>query len=317
MGLTRSQVSGLAEACLALGEEASDDSGFVPVRRLLNRFDAELVMRPMLVEAILCEAADQALGHSLRWRLLVDNEKYRVTSEQVDLESATTPLPERFRNTIAHELTHSLAFRAKEFGVALTLPVRGAGQTSADLVADIERRTEQLSPLLLMPNSVINRWFPSSLPRLSLEHLINARKGMGVSRYVLVQRLNLLAEYGNPRFIERPCFQSTIIGVGTWTREGTAVLGGWPLFAKFYNGEAPAFVYMLRKAKTMGVSAIITDPEFALNGGTKSSIVVQASTGTALKSNSQSLMIELSVESVRAHPGATFLFLGRGVAKGG
>jgi hypothetical protein len=312
MALTRTQVDGLAAACLALGEEASDNQGFVSVRELLHRFDAELVMRPLLVEAMLCEAAEVAplADRSSRWRLLVDDEKYEFTPTQVDEETSATPLPERFRNTIAHELTHSLAFRGKEFGVALMLPKRGQRESAADLVADIERRTEQLSPLLLMPDSVVDKWFPSALPHLSIEHLMSARKSMAVSRHLLVQRLNLLAEYGNPLFIERQCFQDVAVGLGTWTREGVALLSGWPLFSKFRNGEPPAFVPMLRKAKSMGASTIVAEQTFVLNGGASRSVVLEV---PAVKPNRMSLLVELSVEPIRARAGATFLFLARRV----
>lgn len=308
MALTRTQVGGLAAACLALGEEASDNQGFVSVRELLHRFDAELVMRPLLVEAMLCGASEtgSAAVRPSRWRLLVDDEKYNVTLTQVDEESSATPLPERFRNTVAHELTHSLAFRGKELGVALTLPTRGHGESAADLVADIERRTEQLSPLLLMPDSVVGRWFPSTLPHLSIEHLMSARKGMGVSRHLLVQRLNLLAEYGNRLFIERQCFQDTAVGVGIWTREGGAVFSGWPLFAKFHNGEPPAFVSMLRKVKSVGSSTVVDAPTFFLNGGANRSVVLKV---PAVKHSRGAASVELSVEPVRPRAGATFLFL--------
>ena len=315
MGLTQTQVGGLAAACLALGEEASDSQGFVSVRQLLHRFDAELIMRPLLVEAMLCEAVDTMLAtnRSSRWRLLVDDEKYEVTPAQVEAESSTTPLPERFRNTVAHELTHSLAFRGKEFGVSLILPKRSPGESPADLVADIERRTEQLSPLLLMPDSVVDKWFPSTLAHLSVEHLANARKGMAVSRHLLIQRLNLLAEYGNPLFVERQCFQNAAIGIGTWTHEGGAVLSGWPLFSKFQNNEPPAFVHMMRKAKSVGASTIVADPTFALNGGATRSLILPVSAGTAMKPDQRSLVVEISVERVRARVGATFLFLARGL----
>lgn len=299
-------------ACLALGEEASDKQGFVSVRGLLHRFDAELVMRPLLVEAMLCEASETAsvADRTSRWRLLVDNEKYEVSGAQLEEESPATPLPERFRNTVAHELTHSLAFRAKEFGVALALPARGKGESAAALVADIERRTEQLSPLLLMPDSVVDRWFPSTLPQLSIEHLMSARKGMAVSRHLLIQRLNLLAEYGSRVLIERQCFQDAAVGVGTWTREGGAVFSGWPLFMKFQNGDPPAFVSMLRKAKSVGSSTVVDEPTFVLNGGANRSVVLKA---PAMKYSRGAQWLELSVEPVRARAGATFLFLARGL----
>jgi hypothetical protein len=178
------------------------------------------------------------------------------------------------------------------------------------LVADIERRTEQLSPLLLMPDSVVDRWFPSTLPHLSIEHLMSARKHMGVSRHLLVQRLNLLAEYGNRLFIERQCFQDAAVGVGTWRREGGAVFSGWPLFSKFQNGQPPAFVSALWKVKSLGASTIVAEPTFFLNGGESRSVVLEV---PAAKPSRRSLSVDLSVEPVRPRAGATFLFLARGL----
>ena len=99
---------------------------------------------------------------SSRWRLLVDSEKYTFPQGALAHESTTTPLPARFRNTVAHELTHSLAYRAKEFGVSLTLPTASDKKKSSEMVAEIEQHTEHLSPLLLVPERAIAQRFPST-----------------------------------------------------------------------------------------------------------------------------------------------------------
>lgn len=311
MNLSGMQVAKWANACLAMGDEVIDGDGFVPVRRLLSRFNAKLELRPLLVEAMLCESSDarDPACQSARWCLLVDSEKYPLTTAQIASECATSPLPARFRNTVAHELTHSLAFRAKEFGVDLTIPTSSGKGTSKEVVDEIERRTESLSPLLLAPDTAVDRCFPSTLKHLSIADLEKARRRLGVSRFVLVQRLNLMRSYGNPRFIERPCFYNVAVGIGAWTQGGEAVLKGWPLFAQFIGGERPSFIHSLSKTASLAATSLTDDVSFLLNGGDMSSVVVEATLGTEKTQGSISVPFNISVESTNRKARQSFFFL--------
>ena len=310
MTLSRAQVDAWAAACLAVGDELADSNGFVAIRTLLQRFDAELVLRPLLVEAMLCEATDarDSASAAARWRLLVDSDKYSFPQNALTDEGPSAPLPSRFRNTIAHELTHSLAFRAKEFGVDLTLPARG-NQKPSDIIKEVERHTEELSPFLLAPECALDRWFPHTLDHLTPDRLTAARRAMGISRFVLIQRLNLLRSYGSGRMIERRCFGNVVVGVGTWAREGRAFLNGWPLFARFDSNESPAFVSALRREKNMVASLLTSDSAFVLNGGDAYSTALDVPAGTEKNPRSTALRLELLIENTKRRAGGSFYFV--------
>jgi len=311
--LPRTQVEAWAGACLALCNEVADRDGFVSVRSLLRRFDADLVLRPLLVEAMLCASTDAAkdpAAEAARWLLLVDSEKYTFPQTALDGESSAVPLPARFRNTVAHELTHSLAYRAKEFGVKLTLPTTSDKKKSSEVVNEIEQHTEHLSPLLLVPQRAIAQRFPSTLEYLTPDALAAARRAWGVSRFVLIQRLNLMRGPGDG-LAERRCFNNIAVGVGTWARDGGAVLKGWPLFVKFTNNELPAFIHALLRAKSMAVSALTADPSFVLNGGDENAVVMDVSAGTERFPERTRLRIEFAVETAKRKAGAGFFFVAR------
>lgn len=315
MILSRAQVNTWAGACLALSDEIADADGFVPVRSLLSRFDAELVQRPLLVEAMLCEsvdAKDPNVG-AARWRLLVDSEKFAFPSEALAAETTATPLPSRFRNTIAHELTHSLAFRAKEFGVDLTISTEHTGKKAAQVVEEIEQHTEDLSPLLLAPDRAIDRLFPSTLQHLSVDDLVAACSTLGVSRFVLIQRLNLMRAYGSGRILERSCFLNTAIGIGSWA-QGSAILRGSPLFAQFEANEPPAFVHALRRSNSLDISSSISDPSFVLNGGDTRSLTLEVPCGTEKNPHRSTMRIQFSAENTNRRAGSSFLFVARRLA---
>jgi hypothetical protein len=312
MALSRTQVNRWANACLAVGNEVVGSDGFVPVRGLLSRFDAQLELRPLLVEAMLCESTDarDPAAQAARWRLLVDSEKYPVTTAEIHSESAARPLPARFRNTVAHELTHSLAFRAKEFGVDLTIPTQRDQGASRRIVDEIEQHTEDLSPLLLAPDVSVDRCFPSTLDHLSIADLVSARRRLGISRFVLLQRLNLMRTYGNDRFIERACFSDVAVGIGAWTHEGDAVLKGYPVFAQFTGGEQPSFLHAMRRSRGLPVSSLVAEKSFILNGGTASSVALALPFGTERSPERTTRPVQFSVEATR-RTGSIFFFLVR------
>lgn len=308
MILSRAQVDRWANACLAVANEVVDSDGFVPVRGLLDRFDAQLELRPLLVEAMLCECTDarDPAANAARWRLLVDSEKYPLTTAQITTESAASPLPARLRNTIAHELTHSLAFRAKEFGVDLTIPTQRGNGASKDIVNEIEQRTEDLSPLLLASDATIDRCFPATLEDLSVADLVNARRSLGVSRFVLIQRLNLMRNYGNDRFIARACFSDVAVGIGAWTREGEAMLKGHPVFAQFAGGEQPSFLHAMRRSRGLPAISLAAEKSFVLNGGPASSVTLDVPFGTERNPARTTRPVQFSVEVTRRTAGSFF-----------
>ena len=168
--LASSDLRWIVDACTAIGDQVADDSGFVSMRRLLARFEARLLIRPMLVEGMLAyiERTDEPATGGSQWAVLVDAETYGVNEQDVESESQNRPLPERLRNTIAHELVHTLALRPSEFGISLKLNYQKSNN-SGDLVRAIESYTERLSPLLLWSERALKQLLLGKREPLSVE----------------------------------------------------------------------------------------------------------------------------------------------------
>src|SRR3954467_9480840 len=113
-----SDLQSIAKTCVDISNQVGNPSGFVSIRRLLERFNVAIYIRPLLVEGMLVSLPEP---NSARTRLtvLVDSETFRVTNKEIAAEDEADPLPTRFRTTVAHELLHSLAFRPDYFGLRL------------------------------------------------------------------------------------------------------------------------------------------------------------------------------------------------------
>ena len=141
----------LAEFCLETSAKAADGDGFVPVRKLVETFGAEIETRPLLVEAMI--AAPKASG--AKWKVLLDAKSSRFERTKYDNESSQAPLGARLRFSVAHELGHILAFQPEDFGVRLRDAQKG--ETHKALVDRLEDTTDGLSPLLLIPDPALAR----------------------------------------------------------------------------------------------------------------------------------------------------------------
>jgi hypothetical protein len=174
IALPSADVTAFGQACMRIASEAADASGFVPLRNLLERFHAEIVVRPLLVEGMLATQP----GVQSKWLVVVDSELYRVTKADFDAESSSQPLSSRLRFTVAHELVHSLAFRTSEFDIRLSTSINSEVSRSS-VVDAIEGITDSLTPLLLLSESALAGFFKPSAVRT--RHLIsqNLEQGQG------------------------------------------------------------------------------------------------------------------------------------------
>lgn len=304
------QIDKLAKACIEIAADASDSQGFVPIRNLLKHFQAELVLRPLLVEAMLCEVdplgPDEHANARARWALLVDSERYAISNESILSESLNSSLPDRFRNTIAHELAHSLAFRAEEFGVKLVLDRKRVKKGKEEEVQDIERETEKMSPLLLIPNETLNRFFSPETPSLRSREVSELRKRLGVSRHVLINRLNLLESYA-PHLLTRAALKNVAIGIGKWTKEDGFLLAGWPLFANFDRNIIPSFFHSAKKHKHFALSKALGSKADELANGETHTVCVSA--GVEKHPEVENLTISCSIESNSSKLGKLAFFV--------
>jgi hypothetical protein len=303
----------IAELCRAIGNDATDDSGFVAVRHLLARFQADLLIRPLLVEGMLASAKPASISTSspTRWTVLVDSEKYPFTQLDVDEERPTRPLPHRMRNTVAHELVHSLAFRTMEFGVRLKTNT-DRNKSLREFVSKLEEETERLSPLLLWSEKAIGMLLKGRKEKLSLADLIHVMDTAGISRYVLVNRLILLGLASDSgQFLFSTGLRNLAVGMGVWGAR-TARLKGWPLFCNFDNGIVPAFLLSMHQHECVPAESLFSDSNFAMLGGPNNVVDLRTSAGTRAVPNAKEISVQISVEQGLRRENEEFLFVVRG-----
>jgi hypothetical protein len=302
----------IAELCKAIGNEATDDAGFVPVRHLLSRFHADLFIRPLLVEGMLASVKPGPKKGN-RWAVLVDSEKYPFSLHDVDEERPTRPLPDRMRNTIAHELVHSLAFRPSEFGMQLNAKT-DTRETLREFVKGIERETERLSPLLLWSEKALAMLLRGRKETLRLSDLLHVLENVGISRYVLVNRLLLLRPASDSDgFLFSAGLRNLAVGLGTWGPKN-AYIKGWPLFWNFDDGIVPSFLLKAQGRERLPAETLFLDDTFAMRGGPNNLVELEADAGTRAIPNAAKIKIQIAVEEGLRKQDEEFLFVVRKIA---
>jgi hypothetical protein len=305
--LSQSELAQVDQACRAIADEACDENGFVSIDRLLKRFQAKLLIRPLLVEGMIA-AVDESSGgsSSSKWLVLVDSETYAVNEQDVASEAWKKPLPARFRNTVAHELAHSLAFRPSEFGIRLRSPVRSEDDKQK-IVQAIEKETERLSPLLLWPDKAVNQFLRGKREALTVTELVRVATDMGFSRPVLINRLAGLHS-NQSELLQSPGLQNLAVGLGDWVEKEQGVLRSWPLFLNFDRNLVPGFLRRLRHQDRMPGAEVYADRSFALLGGSLPSVLFEIDVGTDVAPGIKSLSVEMQVEA-RSPNARQFLFV--------
>ncbi len=317
--LTLTDLNSLADKCAEISNEVADHDGFVAARELAKRFNAELVLRPLLVEGMLASVSPNVLSppssdDKHQWAVFLDSETYaNVTEDDIRNEGANAPLPPRMRNTIAHELVHSFAFRYTEFGVQLT-KLANREKTQREFVQAIERETEKLSPLLLIPTKYLDCQFPRNKTGISIQDLQTIQQRMGVSRYVLINRFNLLKLVDKQDLLGRPGFGNLAVGIGKWSSGDEALFKEWPLFVNFDRNIVPEFLVKLQQGKLPSLASIFTNPSFCLRGGNDYVTEANLRGGTWDTPSAEEIKIACFVEPFARKEGAEFLFIVRSIA---
>lgn len=305
----------LAKKCVEISDELADKDGFVPVRKLVDKFDANIIFRPLLVEAMLASAEPGAGQHETsykehKWAVFLDSETFSgVSADDIEMESPNFTLSHRMRNTVAHELVHSLAFRAEEFGVKLTK--RGDSETSwHDFIKWVEHETEKLSPNLLISDIYLNSQFSSAKKKIFIQDLLTIRQLMGVSRHVLVNRLNLLWLTDKFNILKRPSLSNVAIGIGEWLNDKEANFQEWPLFTNFDRNIIPNFLINLRNSKFgMLANNLFNDSNFCFCGGNEFITEAIIRGGTTQNPNAEQMKIICSIEDQPRKKRSQFLFV--------
>lgn len=281
----------LLKACTSIGDEATDDDGFVSVQALINRFNAKLLLRPLLVEGMIAELTDDA---DADWGVIIDNERYPVTYASVENERKGASLPSRMRYTVAHELVHSLGFRSTEFGIHLETR-KQKRQSQRSFIQLIEQQTDSLSPFLLCSEKSIDRML-LRIPKdsLSASDIASLCKSYGLSRYVFTNRLRLLPLGHHQRL--NPALRNLGIAIATRKRDGGFQFRGWPVFTNFDRNITPTFLLELLQKRSLPVKQVVSDNSFSLNEGRDSVVQFEGTAGTPALPTAESMSVRITAE---------------------
>jgi hypothetical protein len=307
--LELSSIQTIANICAEEADRVADTSGFVPVRALAKRFRAEVIARPLLVEAMLAtktspDSADATVSEK-HWLILVDSERFAVTDNDVQDESPSRPLPPRLRNSIAHELVHSLSFRTAT-PTKKPPPNREKGDARDIAVRKLEKDAERLSPLLLIPYSSLVRLSRQSC--LLPQTLRELQKRCAVSRDILPSRLTLLSIFDPEGIRYNTCLEDAAVGLGEWIDKNTAQLLDWPLFINFRENRVPDFVAGLSSVGDQLASGVCDDARFYLNGGDGDTVEFDVNNDARLPSYLR-MRVRLNIEIVPRAAKAKFFFV--------
>jgi hypothetical protein len=304
--LSSEDVAAFAHACARIASEASDAEGFVPLNKLLERFHAQLLIRPLLVEGML---ATQGAVQS-EWLVLVDSELYGITAVDVEGENAKQPLPSRLRFTVAHELVHSLAFRSSEFGISLRTSIN-TDDSKAAVVAAIERITDRLTPLLLLPEVALTEFFKRDTVRTSASDFAELGRKAGVSRRTLIGRLRNLS-HADANRVSRYSLNNIAICIAEW-REKHAVIRSAPAFARYERNIFPEFLLDLPNHDRLPGSLAFSDLAFAPCGGELGEVETELFAGTTGVPRAQKIRVHCSLEQTARTVGTEFYLVVRGL----
>ena len=301
----------LAAACNAIGGELADAAGFVSIRALLSRFQADLIRRPLLVEAMVAHLEDEAPEGKAngRWAVLVDSDRYSVTDQAILDESHEHPLPARFRFTIAHELAHSLAFRPREFGISPLFSTNNK-ISHEEFVEAVERETDRMAPLLLLPDKTLRTLLEAQRVQWTAPALQTVCRRFGISRYALINRLLLLLRRDETSDLrEAMPLRNLGIGIGNWTPQGGAILRKWPLYINFDNGIVPVPLLRIANQDRVPAASLVHDEQFVLCGGRLGAIELTWDAGLPELKPDQRMRVRVSVESTIMRANSDFLFV--------
>ncbi len=304
---TTKQLTPLFEVCAEIGNQVADHDGFVSVRRLLERFRTTLRLRPLLVEGMI-GSTHSAEGQLPEWTVLIDSERYPEVADSLNGETLAKPLPVRFRFTVAHELAHSLTFRAGEFGVKLD-GVAENSKNNSELVKAIEKETDRLAPLLLCPERVLCDRLRSLEGPADLTFLAKLRRDCGISREVLLNRLSLSRAMDQTGLWQRPHLRDFGVAIGEWNATGQATLRRWPVFFNFNRLVPKGLLTVTAQDKMPFESAFGKENLAAVESNIEVASISPAGTTAAPEAGQMS--IEISAESTRRAQGAAFLVLVR------
>lgn len=300
------EIEAFENVCSRIANEAAHENGFIAVKDLLGKFQATLSIRPLLVEGMIA-TTNETLPQSdagTSWIVLIDSDTSGIDEHDVQRENVEHPLPKRVRNTIAHELAHTLAFQHRYLGIQLAVKSKTLSQHA--LVTSIERETERLSPFLLVSEKGIRKYLANKQHAVSAHDVRMAMTSLGVSREVLISRLKSvkLADAGGLRLASG--LRNLCIGIGQWTAETGPVLKKWPLFVNFDKNIVPTFLIELHRRDNLPLNQIHDGWQLAAQTNNSFEFISDAGVGSSPKSTK--MKVQLTLEKTSSKLGQAFIF---------
>lgn len=293
----------IAERCRQIGSQVRSERNFVRVWDLAEKLNAYIVARPLLVEASLASNDDPGAFDARDWVVLLDSGRFGISEFDLRNESRESPLPPRLRNTIAHELTHILAFKGERAASGFFHEQR-SGETQDQYLRRIEKDIEAFSPLLLISEQVVERICTT---KHSLSEINELRKQCVVSREVFISRLNLAFIQDRSKTHYATGLSKTLIGLAEWGSQSAVRALPWPYFFGF-NDLLPDFIRASLNGEETDLSKLIDDSDFILCGGDKPETFVSLKVGTEQKPTAEEKVFLFEAEDVPRERGKKFLF---------
>jgi hypothetical protein len=303
----------IRDRCDQLADEASSEDGYVVMRQLVELFDAEIIFRPLLVEAMIAKKSDLSKGGSL-WKILLNEEVFGEDAKIYNCETSEHRLSPRGRNTIAHELIHTFQFRVKDNQIIADRVTDNKSRADA-ILRFLEREAHSLTSLLLIPQWRLNDLICELIPQPSANSYIEIYQKFGTSREIFIQALNHLRSNDEFKIFKNPNVVDVWIGVGHWDQNLGPQFKLWPRFSNFANKSIPDFIL---KSLDDGQSSFVIPNlsiDFVAYGGGLSSVDVVAFEGSKVVPEERKVIYRISAETRQRTSNGRFLFVIRRISE--
>lgn len=301
------RIENLFRDCINLANNVASPTGFVPVIKLVERLNAEVTFRSLLVEAMLTVNSSPSEG-SADWKILLDIDRFKRDSEIYPVESDDCKMSNRCRNTIAHELLHTFAFK-KENNKFVPRLYEWQHQSGTKMVNYLEKEAENLSSVLLIPNESLLRFFESSHEKLDFNRFVDRYRGYGVSREIFINRLKFLRNHAFHHVLNCDCLKNVVIGMGQWSTTGEPEFKTWPIFSNFEKRFQPQFLLESKRKKKDSIRIPASATDFNQKIRDNQSASFEGFIGTEKFPETTCCKFTVEIEDTEKKPLNKFLFL--------
>lgn len=299
--------SEIVERCVKIAHEASSKDGFVPMHRLVGLLNAAVVFRPLFVEAVVAKKKDLSISGP-NWKILLNVKTFAEDAQNYFSESSKNHLSVRVRNTIAHELIHTLQYRIKDDEIVLNEVSRSVTRSDA-IIRRVEREAHELTSLLLLPREHLEQSLRSITEFEDINTYVQIFQKFGVSREIYIQALRNLNKYHDSRILYHDSLKDVMFGIGTWDKDAKPCFKQWPTFINFSGNSLPEFTIAESSANKDYFQILQLPKESILLGGNLRTVYFTAFEGSKVVPRYKKIEYALSVEERKTTHGLPFLFL--------